>query len=308
MTETDTKVKPESNGSTAKTDEIRAEVICDSISPTGQRLTTIEATMHRFVLAEFNTHRVFSRNSASSRAIPFHKQAERVARNPAMPVSFPAEQRGMQGGDELSDRDSRAARHLWLRSRDQALNYAKHLADLGVHKSVVNRILEPYMWHTVIVTSTDWDGFFGLRCNEMAQPEIRYAAEAIRSAYHSSTPKSVDYNDWHMPYIDDEDFDAAEQLAYGVGVDNRDGRVLQILKQISSARCARVSYLTHDGVRDIKKDLMLFDRLSSASPMHASPMEHVATPATPEASVLGNFTGWKQFRHELEHLEIQKES
>ena len=297
----DTKVKPESNGSTMKKDGIRAEVICDSVSPTGQRLTTIEATMHRFVLSEFNTHRVLSRNSASSRAIPFHKQAERVASNPAIPVSFPTEQRGMQGGDELSDKDSRTARHLWLQSRDHALNYARHLADLGVHKSVVNRILEPFMWHTVIVTATDWDGFFGLRCNELAQPEIRHVAEAIRSAYHSSTPSSMEYYEWHLPYIDDEDYDAAEQLAYGVGVDNRDGRVTQILKQVSSARCARVSYLTHDGVRDIEKDLTLFERLSSARPMHASPMEHVATPVVSEVSVLGNFTGWKQFRHELEY-------
>lgn len=271
---------------------IRASVIKDSVSPEGDRLTTIEATIHRYVLSEINTHRKLSRNSASSRAIPFRKQAERVAYNPAIPVSFPAEQPGMQGGAELSEREVQAATHLWLRARDHALNYAKHLSDLGVHKSVVNRMLEPYMWHTVIISSTEWDNFFGLRCNSLAQPEIRLAAEAMRDARDASTPQELGYGEWHMPYIYDEDLAVAES--------NYEEDVTEVLKKVSSARCARVSYLTHDGARDLDKDLSLFERLSSARPMHASPMEHVATPVKSGEQVLGNFDGWRQFRHDLE--------
>lgn len=282
---------------------VDAKVICDSINSHGNRLTTLEVTMHRFVLAEFNTHRAFSRNSASSRAIPFHKQLERVMTDPAIPVSWPAEQKGMQGGEELSPHEQNTVRHLWLQTRDHASNYAKHLASLGVHKSVVNRLLEPFMWHTVIVSSTEWENFWGLRCNPMAQPEIRVAAEAMRETYEASTPEELEHNDWHMPYIDDEDFDVAEQLASAeLSIDDVTwaGRIMEIARQVSAARCARVSYLTHDGVRDVEKDLLLFDRLSSARPMHASPMEHVATPAFIDDVVIGNFVGWHQYRHELE--------
>jgi len=259
-----------------------ARVIKDSISSNGDRLTTIEATMHRFVLPEFNTHRMFSRNSASSRAIPFGKQLEKVINDPAIPVSFPAERRGMQGGEELHPDDRAMAKEEWYNARNAAIKAAKSMHEIGVHKSVVNRILEPFMWHTVIVTATEWQNFFGLRCNEMAQPEIKAVAEAIRYAYLGSVPEKLNYGDWHLPYIQEDEFDTED---------------VELLKRVSSARCARVSYLTHDGVRNMEKDLVLFDRLSSADPMHASPMEHVATPYS--AKCLGNLLGWKQFRHEL---------
>lgn len=277
----------------------QAKVIADSVSPAGHRLTTLEVVMHRFVLAEFNTHRVFSRNSASSRAIPFRKQVERVMNHPAVPVRFPAEQRGMQGGEELGDLERDRAEHMWYRARGAAVENAQVLADLGVHKSVVNRLLEPFMWHTVIVTATDWDGFWHQRCSPEAQPEIMVAAEAMMEAYDDSSPRSLGYDEWHMPYIDDEDFAAAESYVENQGGDY--GRVAKVLKQVSAARCARVSYLTHDGQRSIEKDIELFDRLvrrddGDDSPVHWSPLEHVATPAR-SIPPLGNFTGWHQLRH-----------
>ena len=283
-----------------------AKIIEDSISPDGARLTTFEVVMHRFVLAEFNTHRVFSRNSASSRAIPFHKQAARVAEHPAIPVSFPKEQRGMSGGDELNPIEHSGAVQEWLKARNSALNHAKQLAAYGVHKSVVNRILEPFMWHTVIATATDWDGFFEQRCHKDAQPEIRAVAEKMEYAYNDSEPTFVEFGQWHMPYIHGEDYDAAEDLCYGISGEEWFERVTTILKKVSAARCARVSYLTHDGVRSIEKDLELYSRLverepGSTSPVHWSPLEHVATPAHwPDAAagdVQGNFTCWHQFRH-----------
>src|ERR1700722_3009673 len=172
-----------------------ARVILDSISSAGHRLTTVETVMHRYVLAEFNTHRVFSRNSASSRAIPVKKQLNRVREDPAMPISWPKDQSGMQGGEELDptkglDGMYEGSPHaVWLEARDAATDYAEKLSLLGVHKSVTNRLLEPFMWHTVIVTSSEWENFFALRCNPLAQPEIRAAADAMCEAISNSIPK-----------------------------------------------------------------------------------------------------------------------
>ena len=130
---------------------IYAKVIADSITGSGDRLTTMEVQMHRFVLAEFNTHRVFSRNSSSSRAIPIKKQIERIQKDPAFPVAWGINQAGMQAERNLSISRSRKARWIWKRASKKAIKSAKLLDDLGVHKQITNRILEPFMWHTVIV-------------------------------------------------------------------------------------------------------------------------------------------------------------
>lgn len=263
-----------------------AKVILDSISPLGHRLTTIEATMHRFVLAEFNTHRIFSRNSASSRAIPVEKQLQRILENPAFPLVWAAEQPGMQGGGELEGRDLHDAQDLFRESWNDTVDLIKLYLDSKtykssrLHKSLINRLLEPFMWHTVIVTSTDYSNFFKLRCSPLAQPEIRVVAEAMREAYFSSTPTVVNYGEFHTPYIDEE-FCVRDTL------------------KVSAARCARVSLLTHDGVRSPDKDVELFEKLISANPKHESPLEHVASPARLSEAPLGNFSGWHQLRHNL---------
>jgi len=271
---------------------IRATVIADSISPQGDRLTTVEVTMHRFVLAELNTHRVFSRNSASSRAIPVERQLERVKERWARPVRWPAEQPGMQGGGNLQGENLKDAQQLFEDAHDAVIALIeRYLAahpekSSRLHKSVVNRLLEPFLWHTVIVSATEWENFFGLRCSELAQPEFQQAANAIRDAISDSVPTALEYGQWHTPYLRAQE--KAELLEAG--------RLDEAL-QISAARCARVSYLTHDGVRDLDKDLELYRRLVASNPPHASPLEHVATPARPGEKVLGNFQGWHQFRH-----------
>lgn len=279
---------------------LSAKVILDSVSPNGVRLTTQEVTFHRFMLPEFNTHRVFSRNSASSRAIPFHKQLQKIMEDPALPIEWRTEQSGMVGGQVLDLPATQIAIDEWLEARNAAAESAKRLAALGVHKSLVNRIIEPFMWHTVIVSGTDWDGFWNQRCSHLAQPEIMCAADEMRKAYDASTPTLINNNEWHLPYIDQEDYDAAEDLCYGA-IEGWTERVTELLKQVSAARCARVSYLTHDGVRSIKKDLELYQRLVTAEPPHWSPLEHVATPAsystTAAGEVRGNFYGWHQLRH-----------
>jgi hypothetical protein len=262
--------------------EPNAKVIADSISEWGSRLITVEATFHRFVLAEFNTHRVMSRNSASSRAIPVEKQIKRVLEDPAVPLRFGTNQPGMQSGPPLSGAELDEAREIWLCARDRAIESAQLLLDQGVHKEVTNRLLEPFMWHTAIITATEWGNFFSQRISPLAQPEICAVATAIKEAIDASVPTRIGQHEWHLPYIQPDE----------VGLD------VELLKKLSAARCARVSYLTHDGTRDHDKDLELFDRLVGANPPHASPLEHVATPIGDEFdSNLGNLYGWHQLRH-----------
>jgi hypothetical protein len=263
--------------------------------------------MHRFVLAEFNTHRVFSRNSASSRAIPLARQLSRVGEDPAFPVVWPSEQKGMQGGEEIEYPES--GRGVWRSASHAAQLHAGGLGEMHVHKSIANRLLEPFMWHTVVVSATAWENFFGQRCSPLAQPEIRVAAEAMRAAYNASQPRVVGANDWHTPYVDNTDLAAiAEEVD--------ENSILPTAVQVSAARCARVSYLTQAGKRDFREDLVLYDRLVSADPMHASPLEHVCRPEVGNVHTVdvdagdgigtlvlpryGNLLGWHQHRFDVE--------
>lgn len=249
-----------------------AKIIADSITPEGDRLTTMEIVCHRFVLAEFNTHRAFSRNSASSRAIPVKKQLERVRNDVAEPLEWPNEQKGMQGGDSIED--VLQAETWWLAASENAACTAEALSNLGVHKSVTNRLLEPFMWHTIIVSATEWDNFFEQRCSPLAQPEIRAVAERMREAKADSAPNLLREGEWHLPYFDSEDWEALRNS----GLVELGRSMYPLAVRISAARCARVSYLTHDGKRDIRTDLELYVRLVTADPPHWSPLEHVATP------------------------------
>jgi thymidylate synthase ThyX len=238
-------------------------------------------TFPRFVLSEFNTHRALSRNSASSRAIPTSKLIERIEADPVLPVEWGRNQKGMSASEHLGEEEVEEAKRAWLDARDAAVAQAQRLQHLHVHKQVVNRVLEPFLWHTVIVTATEWDNFFELRCAPNAQPEIREAAARVRDAIRASTPASVAEGEWHLPLVqpDERSLD------------------LEVQKKVAVARCARVSYLTHDGKREIEKDLELFERLKSDR--HLSPFEHVATP-TADAEYHANFRGWTQMRYELE--------
>lgn len=295
-----------------------AKVLADSRSPAGHRLTTLEATFPRFVLAEFNTHRVFSRNSASSRAIPIAKQLRRVLEEPYVPIEFGSNQPGMQAGAALSGEKREAAEREWLHARDDAVrrvlglvadpdaisadddllealgqvegairNRAQPGEWLNVHKQVANRLLEPFMWHTVIVTATEWDNYWNLRCHPDAQPEIRLTAEAMRAATEASEPAELDWDDWHLPLIRPEDREQANSI--------------DDLIKISAGRCARVSYLTHAGKRDLEADIQLHDRLLESG--HMSPLEHPARPLAStelEASEWsGNFRGWRSYRKNI---------
>lgn len=253
------------------------KILADSIA-SGVRLTTHLITHPRFILAEVNTHRVFSRNSASSRAIPVEKRIEQILADPFVPEAFGANKKGMQAGETLGDDDQIRAQAFWLRAMDAAIVNARQLALAGVHKQWANRVLEPYCWHTAIVTSTEWDNFFALRCNPEASPEFRKIAEMMRDAMALSKPKELAPGEWHLPLVFDEDYEQTimQRPEYPTWVQER-------LSKLSVARCARVSYLTHEGKRDINADLVLYDRLLTSG--HMSPFEHAARVALP-----GEFT------------------
>lgn len=263
-------------------------IVLDSVSEAGQRLTTVEAKYPRMVHCELMTHRMFSRNAASSRAIPIEKIIRMVEEDPAMPVWWGKNQSGMQAEVELDMEDRPAAIHGWLHARDVAVQEAHKLVSLGLHKQIVNRILEPWAWITVCITATDWANFFKLRCHPEAQPEIRHIAEMIQKAMQESVPMA---RRWHLPYLHpDETPDVWADVPTWNGFD---------MRSVCVARAARISYLTQDGIRDLSKDVEMYERLRKNG--HYSPFEHVAEAM--ETLYLGgysgNFCGWTQYRKSL---------
>lgn len=292
---------------------IKAEIIADSINQQGDRITTYLLTFPRFILAELNTHRVFSKNSASSRAIPFEKMVEMVETDPFIPIAWQSKHSGMQGTEYLDgESEQKLLVNKWLEARDLAVQQSKLLNNSNVTKQLCNRLLEPFMWHTVLLTGTEFENFFKLRCpkyivgsgklnkrlvpfkskkdaifeypdtielselewlehNEsQAEIHIQALAEAMWDAMNESTPKELKEGEWHVPFTDR--FDSYSNL-------NTDASAIDLRKdfdmndiKISTARCARLSYMTFDGEIDYEKDLKLHDTLLESR--HMSPFEH----------------------------------
>ncbi len=261
-----------------------ARVLLDSVSPAGIRLTTMEVRYPRFIHSEQMTHRVFSRNAASSRAIPIRKMIDAVRSDPAMPLWWGRNQSGMQARAEIDVPTRALAEAEWKSALEDALAHAERLAasDINLHKQLVNRILEPFAWITVIITATEWANFFTQRTHEDAQPELKHIADMMLAAYRASTPRPLGLGEWHTPLIQPDEESTLTQ----------DERL-----HISVARCARVSYLSHDGARDHAKDIELYERLvGGGANGHWSPFEHVATPLPDRSAWSGNFRGWEQYR------------
>jgi thymidylate synthase ThyX len=278
----------------------QCKIVADSLASNGCRLTTFEVTYPLIIHAEIMTHRVFSRNVASNRAIPVKKLIDSVQNNPFVPEKFPKNQAGMQSAEWIES-DTIGHQHClaeWLRARNNAVDAANHLMELGVHKQITNRLLAPFLWTTAVITATEWNNFFSLRCNPMAQPEIQKIAYMMRDAYQESIPKFLAHDQWHMPYITEEDSKSIATVeGYSTDEDGV-GFIYDIaLRRVSIARCARVSYLTQNNERPLIEDLNLYDRLASAR--HLSPLEHVARPSEDE-EFHGNFRGWKQYRKFIE--------
>jgi hypothetical protein len=275
-----------------------AKIVLDSVGPNGARLTTFELQYPRIVHAELLTHRVFSRNSASSRAIPTEKLLARIENDPAIPVWWGKNQAGMSAREELTGEDLIRAHDRWRSAVLSGVWHARRLGETGLHKQIANRAAELGMFITVVVTATEFDNFFALRDHAAAQPEIADVAGKAHRLWISSKPWEVPAGLWHLPYV--YGYDAPEcLLEYS----------LDEVCRISIGRCAAVSYLNQDK-RDPPADLARADKLAAAG--HMSPFEHVAQALTweewgrysREASLawthdrvpVGNLWGWKQFR------------
>jgi len=267
------------------------KIIADSIGENGQRLTTMQLKFHRFVLSEFNTHRVFSRNASSSRAIPVQTLMKRMKEDPAIPVKWGKNQKGMQAGEFYTIEEALEIEKDWLKLRDMVMDYVQtvFLDKWDLHKQIANRPLESWMWSYVVVTATQWNNFMNLRCHPDAQPEIEALAQKMRLAYDTSVPRRICATDWHLPYILQEDEEEAWDRAKNVPLVARD-----LLLKVSTARCARVSYKTHDGFRpSFEKDVELHDHLIYSG--HMSPTEHAAQ-FMDDWQFYGNFRGFRQYR------------
>jgi thymidylate synthase ThyX len=283
-----------------------AKILADSVAPSGKRLTTFEVTYPRCIHSEIMTHRILSKNSASSRAIPTEKLIARVLEDPFIPLHWGKNQKGMQAGEELAPAHQALVRAEWLRARDNAVETARRLVDQGLHKQIANRVIEPWMWITIIISGTEWTNFFGLRCHKDAEPHFQKIAGMMKELYDGSEPRKLVVGEWHLPLVDvDEDDTAALDEYRRPFLDTPRARdVTGIRRKVSVGRCARVSYLTHDGRRDLTEDIGLHDRLKDANPGHWSPFEHVAQAESDPKHRSGNFFGWMQYRKTFEQEHI----
>lgn len=276
------------------------KIIADSINDYENRLTTFELQYPRFIHAELGTHRLFSRNSSSSRAIPTDKFIDFLT---AEPVYFGINKAGMAAEEELSDELKVEFLEEWFKLRDINVMFVKQWKGaFNLHKQIANRVLEPWFIMKTIVSATNFDNFFWLRSHPAAQPEIKVLSDMMLEEYNNSTPKLVLDREWHLPYITEE-------------IDFNDLQSVKDAIKISLSCCAQVSYRNND--LSLEKAQLIYDKLLVNEPIHASPAEHVATPlgyyeikareelaATlndPGIEYCGNFKGWKQYRKLLKN-------
>ena len=294
---------------------ISATIIADSVSSVnGKRITTYELEYPRFIHAEFMTHRLFSRNAASSRAIPVEKVIEQVENNPAMPIQWGKNEKGMQAKEELHWTDKGEAQEEWLIAVQQASLSAHELSAFNAHKQIVNRILEPYQFIKVVCSATEFDNFFWLRCHSDAQPEIKELADCMYKAYAENTPEELQPGEWHTPYVSHMN-DTEGNLQYYIDKNGETVTLtLEEALQVSSSCCAQVSYRVLD--QSLDKAKKIYKMLVESKPVHASPFEHAATPIENkldwwetrgtthidkhENVWSGNFNSWIQHRQLIE--------
>ena len=276
---------------------IKAKILADSIGPAGVRLTTWELTYWRSIHAELMTYGMFSRNAASSRAIPAAKMRERIRKDPAGPVFWGANQKGMSAAEELTGWRLRAAKLGWLLGCRLMLLLSWFLGKLGLHKQITNRVTEPWMYITTVVTADQYAfaNMFHQRDHKDAQPEFRALARLMWVEYNMATPKQLKVGEWHLPFIDDEDRAEALVFVQGSRICGKLLEVDEVLKQVSVGRCARVSYLNHNGVRNIREDIDLHNKMKNSKPGHWSPFEHVAMALTIPATQ-AKLHGWRPYR------------
>lgn len=265
---------------------ISAKIILDSIcQETNCRITTMELCMPRIILAEFNTHRAFSRNSASSRAVSVAKKIEEVDKNPFVPLVWGKNQKGMQSKEEIEE--SSHAQKMWIQASRDAIFHTTCLTSLNLHKQFINRLLEPFLWHTVLVTSTGWENFFVQRCSSLAEPHMEMLANRMKECLENSIAQKVAVGSWHLPFVEVSKITLNSITLYPE---------LKEVLLVGAARCARVSYQKHGQETRWEDDLTIGHKLLEADPPHWSPFEHMAM-ASSEPFAYANFRGWQQARH-----------
>lgn len=273
---------------------IVARIVADSVNAAGNRITTFELEYHRYIHGEVMTHRLFSRNAMSSRAVPIKKMIKQVKNSPATPIHWGKNQSGMQAKEECSnpvllDCDG----IIYKYERDEAWSYiASCVADFaesfevaGYHKQIVNRLLEPFQMMKTVLTATEFENFFWLRLDADAQPEIQELAKCMYEAMKESEPELLSAGEWHTPYVEHQRCQVTGDLHYVSevqGSDEKDNSVAKYLSKeeaisVSSSCCAQVSYRNIDNTYD--KAMSVYERLGvGGSKIHASPFEHPATP------------------------------
>lgn len=320
--------------------KISATIVADSINQQGDRITTMLVTFPRFILAELNTHRMLSKNSASSRAIPFKKMIESVQNNPFIPIAWQKEHSGMQGTEYFNQAISNDIQDQWLEAKNTAVNKAKLLSQYGVTKQICNRLLEPFMWHTVLITATEWENFFALRCpqyefNHKTFKSKKDALVEINKILGESDFNDVnDYLQWttlnkgmaeiHMMLLAEAMWDAMnesipKQLKAGewhcpfgdkinitdrFAWDNSEGELIEAKVKISTAMAARTSYTVVGDEKEFSydKQISLHDRMANQVPFHASPFEHCAR-AMSDEEYGSHVKGWyEQPKYSMGHL------
>lgn len=316
-------------------DPMTAKMITHSVGADAPPLATMELRYWRGIHSEFMTHRVMSRNARSSRAVPVPRLIEEVATNPFVPKHWGANQKGMQAGAEhdglvlIRKPEIRQFGNIdyngigseqeivwsscpvkreqaWLKARDAAVEVATALHEAGYHKQIVNRLLEPFMFIDVLVTSTEWSNFFALRDDPMAEPHIRDLAVEMKEVMAASTPQFLHPGQWHLPYVGSMlDAPTADHAAMGEWGAVNGRSWTETARAVSVTRCARISYVPFHGESgDIASEVARHDALVSARPCHSSPLEHQATPdvldedglAWERPDLHGNLRGWQQYR------------
>ena len=304
-----------------------ARNILSSTGPNTLVLHTLHLRYPRIIHAELMTHRVFSRNARSSRAVPVQTMLVEVRETPFIPWHWGKNQKGMQAGEECNepvlipdwdDINFHGKPHLrsytreeaWLHARDKGVDVAEAFMKAGYHKQLANRLLEPFMWIDVLVSSTDWDNFLWLRDHKDAEPHLQDLARLVKQAIVEAEIQMLEEDQWHLPYITNADRHqllvdsgrlAGERYQKIVGTNDH----FDWLKMISAARCARISYAPFDGDASYERELERYNQLVTSDRVHASPTEHQAQvdhfnreyQEWDEKPLSGNFApGWIQHR------------
>jgi hypothetical protein len=241
---------------------IKATVLAHSVNAhTSKELLTFELEYPRIILAELNTHCMLPKNSMSSRAVPSKKMVEQVRTNPAMPVRFGKNQAGMSdtGVEHVGN-----GRELWKIASETMARVSEMFADLGYHKQIGNRIIEPFQMMKTVVSGTEWNNFFHLRHDKDADPTFEELARVMFEAKSASTPRKLFSGQWHVPYFKDGYWDETCEES------------LDVALAVSSSCSAQVSYRMLDP--SLTKAADVWEKLTKGDKVHASPFQHQATP------------------------------